>query len=119
MRTLAIRPLVECENPSAYLRTAMVRLAANHRRRLGRQRRAEARLDRAEALRDPVYPSDLDELRRLDARDRAVLYLVLVDGLHYRDAGVILGCTEEAARKRTTRALRRLRVELTEEVANE
>jgi DNA-directed RNA polymerase specialized sigma24 family protein len=77
-RALAVRPLAEFDDAGAYLRTTIIRLASNHRRRLGRQRRAYQRaLGGGEQHSD--YPSDLDDLRRLGVRDRAVLYLALVE----------------------------------------
>ena len=79
IRTLAIRPLRDCDNPGAYLRTAIVRAASNQRRRLGRQRRAYLRVPRdSGARRAAEYPSDLDDRRRLHPRDRALLYLAVV-----------------------------------------
>lgn len=114
VRTLAVRPLAECDDPGAYLRTVIVRLASNHRRSLGRRGRALARLDATEAS-PPEYPSDLDDLRRLPPEDRAVLYLVVVERRAYADAAQVLGTSEAAARARASRALRRLRVELTSE----
>jgi RNA polymerase sigma-70 factor, ECF subfamily len=113
-RTLAVRPLSDCEDPAAYLRTAIVRLASNHRRSFGRRRRALARMSSTEAD-SPSYPSDLDDLRRLAPEERAVLYLVFVEGRSYAEAARVLGCKEPAARARSSRALKRLRVELTAE----
>jgi RNA polymerase sigma factor (sigma-70 family) len=110
-RTLAVRPLCECDDAAAYLRTTIVRLASNHRRSLGRRGRALSRLSATGA--DPTaYPSDLDDLRRLSPPDRAVLFLVVVENRSYADAATIVGCSEQAARARASRALKRLRVEL-------
>ena len=114
VRTLAIRPLRDCDNPGAYLRTAIVRAASNQRRRLGRQRRAYLRVPPG-ARGAAEYPSDLDDLRRLHPRDRALLYLAIVEGQPYREIARVLECSEEAARARAARALHRLRVELREE----
>ena len=116
VRTLAIRPLRDCDIPGAYLGTAIVRAASNQRRRLGRQRRAYLRVPRdSGARRAAEYPSDLDDLRRLHPRDRALLYLAVVEGQPYREIARVLECSEEAARARAARALHRLRVELREE----
>jgi DNA-directed RNA polymerase specialized sigma24 family protein len=114
-RTIAIRSLSELENPGAYLRAAMVRLAANERRSLSRRRRAYTRSVQSDATR-VGYPSDLDDLQRLHPRDRAVLYLSVVEGLPYREIAALVGCTEEAARARAARSLRRLRAEVGEEL---
>jgi DNA-directed RNA polymerase specialized sigma24 family protein len=116
VRVLSRGPLSDLDDAHAYLRTTIVRLAANSRRRLGRGRRAWSRLGASEATGDDRYPSDLDELRRLAPADRAVLYLSLVEGHTYREAAVILGCTEVAARARASRALRRLRTCVREEL---
>jgi RNA polymerase sigma factor (sigma-70 family) len=107
-RLLAVRPLSECDDPGAYLRTAIVRIASNHRRSLARRRLAFARLT-PEELDPPSYPSDLDDLRRLSPDDRAVLYLVVVEQRPHAEVGLMLGCTETAARRRFSRALGRLR----------
>ena len=117
-RALAIAPLSERENPGAYLRTAIVRLASNQRRWLARRRRAFTRAAPAPDANQASYPSDLDDLRRLPPRDRAVLYLSLVEGHAYREIGDVLRCSEQAARARASRALRRLRADLREEIAD-
>jgi RNA polymerase sigma-70 factor (ECF subfamily) len=118
-RTLALRSLSEYEQPSAYLRTAVVRIASNHRRRLGRRRRAYSKVPSSDAVNAAAYPSDLDDLRRLHVRDRAALYLSVVEGYSYEDIAEVLRCSEQAARARVSRALRRLRVDLREEIGNE
>ncbi|MEO8694115.1 MAG: sigma-70 family RNA polymerase sigma factor [Acidimicrobiales bacterium] len=113
-RALRHGPLVRLENPGAYLRTAIVRLASNGwRGRLTRDdaHRRLAASDTGEVV--DAYPSDLDELRRLDARDRALLYLSVVERRPYAEIAALLGMAEPAARKRSSRALARLRRELT------
>jgi RNA polymerase sigma-70 factor (ECF subfamily) len=60
-----------------------------------------------------AYPSDLDELRRLGPDDRAVLYLSLVEGRTFAEIAVLVGISEAASRKRSSRALARLRNDLT------
>jgi RNA polymerase sigma-70 factor (ECF subfamily) len=107
-RVLAAGTLEELDDPGAYLRTVMLRLASNHRRSLGRRRRALTRLSVADDE-QPAYPSDLDDLRRLAPADRAVLYLVIVEGSPYAEVARVLGCSEEAARARGSRALKKLR----------
>jgi DNA-directed RNA polymerase specialized sigma24 family protein len=113
-RTLAVRSLAACDDPGAYLRTAILRLAANHRRSLGRRRRALTRLNPPEGA-SPTYPSDLDDLRRLAPVERAVLYLSVVEGRSFGEIGALIGSSEQAARARSSRALKRLRIELTTE----
>jgi DNA-directed RNA polymerase specialized sigma24 family protein len=110
-RSLRIAPLTSLDDPGAYVRRSIVRLAANERRRLGRRRLAMARL----ASRDhgggtgDAYPSDLSDLLRLEPEDRAVLWLAEVEGASYAEVAAVLGCTEGAARTKASRARRRLR----------
>lgn len=111
-RVLGAGSLTSLDDPGAYLRTVMLRLASNHRRSLGRRRRALTRLAVVDSD-GPAYPSDLDDLRQLPPKDRAVLYLVVVERGSYAEAARILGCSEEAARARGSRALRRLRKAMT------
>jgi DNA-directed RNA polymerase specialized sigma24 family protein len=118
LRTLAIRPLCEYEDPASYLRRSIVNLASNQRRWLGRRRRALARLTPA-SHEHAVYPSDLQELLRLKPLDRAALYLTVVEDRSYCEVADVLGSTETAVRARVSRALRRPRVELDVEVRDE
>jgi RNA polymerase sigma-70 factor (ECF subfamily) len=62
-----------------------------------------------------VYPSDLAELARLEPSDRAAVYLSVVERRSHREIAAILGCSEDASRQRVSRALERLRSELTAE----
>ena len=105
----------------AYLRQVMVRLSSNHRRRLGRSRRA---LDRLVRLDDAVagtsatadaYPSDVSFLDVLGPEARAVLYLHEVDGLDFRGVAEQLGLRESGARQLAARARRQLRHHLKED----
>jgi RNA polymerase sigma-70 factor (ECF subfamily) len=113
-RVLAKGSLVSVDDAGAYLRTVILRLASNHRRSLGRQRRALTR--HTVVVTDaPDYPSDLGDLRRLPPADRAVLYLVAVERAPYSEVARVLGCSEEAARARGSRAQRKLRKTLTPE----
>ncbi len=113
VRTLAVTRLCDLDDAGAYLRTAIVRVASNRRRSLGRRRRW---LTSAQALTAtsvvPAYPSALDDLRRLEPGERAVLYLSVVEGRPYREIADVLGCSVEAARARASRATRRLRAQL-------
>jgi DNA-directed RNA polymerase specialized sigma24 family protein len=115
VRALSVHSLAEFDDPGAYLRTTMVRLASNHRRRLGRRHRALQRAAAATAVSVVEYPSDLDDLRRLSPPDRAVIFLSVVEGLAYDEIGAVLGCSAQAARTRASRALRRLRADMMEE----
>jgi RNA polymerase sigma-70 factor (ECF subfamily) len=57
----------------------------------------------------PEIPELLNVLKR---RDRDVLVLRIVHGLGFRDVAAALGISEEAAKKRAQRALRRLRARM-------
>jgi len=57
----------------------------------------------------PQIPELLNVLGR---RDRDVLVLRIVHGLGFREVGAALGISEEAAKKRAQRALRRLRASI-------
>ena len=63
----------------------------------------------------PEYASDLSDLLRLQPADRALLYLIEVEGRQYAEAASLLGVTEEAARTRAGRARHRLRLHIIEE----
>jgi DNA-directed RNA polymerase specialized sigma24 family protein len=98
-RTLAARSLASLDSPLAYLRTAVVRVAMNRKRS---QSRASARVARYVAGQDvavDTYPSDLAELLRVPVKARALLYLTIVDGCTYAEAGAIVGLSEAAAPK--------------------
>ncbi len=87
-------------------------MASNQRRSFGGRDRAFTRSYAAGVDAD-TYPSDLADLRRLPPFDRAVLYLSIVERRSARETAVALGSTEQAVRARSSRALRRLRAELT------
>jgi DNA-directed RNA polymerase specialized sigma24 family protein len=114
-RTLAARSLAGIDDPEAYLRTAMIRVASNLARGA---RRSDARLRRELPAGDvvDVYPSDLDDLMRTSPRARAVLFLTVIETHSYREAAEIVGCSEAAARQIASRALREMRAELRAEV---
>jgi DNA-directed RNA polymerase specialized sigma24 family protein len=65
------------------------------------------------------YPSDLDDLLRLPARTRALLYLVEVEGRPIADAAAIVEMSGANARVVLMRARRRLRSELDMEASSE
>ncbi|MBI2168223.1 MAG: sigma-70 family RNA polymerase sigma factor [Actinobacteria bacterium] len=107
-RALRRHPLSEYTDPGAYLRRAIVNLASNTRRWLGRTRRALARLTPVEAV-DPDYPSEMQALLALPPVARAVLYLVEVEGWSFAEVATELQMSEPAARARASRARRQLR----------
>ena len=111
-RTLRHHALCDLDDPGAYLRRAIVNLAANHRRGLARWRSAVARLGRTDEARSAEYASDLADLLRVAPGARAVLFLVEVEGHSYAEAAQLLEISEEAARARAARARRRLRLDI-------
>ncbi len=115
LRAVRARRLSELDNPQAYLSRAIVNIASNERRSLGRMRRALHRVD-APAGVDDSYPSDLDDLEALDPRSRAVLYLAEVEGYDFETVGQMVGVRSAHARKIAERSRRRLR-QLVEEGA--
>jgi RNA polymerase sigma-70 factor, ECF subfamily len=109
------RGLDGIDNLDAYLRRAVVNLSSNERRRWNRRQRAFGRhgvLDVAAVT--PTYV-DVADLFHLPPDLRAVLWLAEVESWTYAEIGSLLGCTEDAARTRASRARRRLRGHLTEE----
>jgi DNA-directed RNA polymerase specialized sigma24 family protein len=99
VQTLLRGPLSSFDDPEAYLRVVIVRLVSNHRRRLGRRRRALVRgLGGTENSETPSYPSELHDLMRVSPIDRAVLYLALVEQRSFREIGDLVGCSEQAPR---------------------
>jgi len=111
-RTLRSHRLIDLDDAGAYLRRAIVNLAANRRRSMARFRGAIARLDRVDEAQVVEYGSDLAELLRLDPQARALLFMVEVEGHSYSEAAAVLGISEQAARARAARARRRLRADL-------
>lgn len=95
----------------AYLRRAIVNVAANERRRLGRGRRALLRIqgDASRPARDD-YPSDLAFLDELPPRARAVLFLHYVEGRSFEQIAEQLGPRSAAVRQAASRARHQLRI---------
>jgi RNA polymerase sigma-70 factor (ECF subfamily) len=101
-----------------YLRRAIVNLATDERRRRGRSATALQRLGASRGSAD-TYPSDLEDLMRLQPRVRALLFLVEVEGHQVADAAELVDMSHSNARVALMRARRRLRAELTLEASNE
>ena len=108
VRFLATGRWRSIDDVQAYLRRTIVNLAANERRRLGRQRSAVAREGPALST-TASYPSDLDDLEHIEPQSRALLFLVEVEGASVTEAAAAVGCSSVAARARLSRARRRLR----------
>lgn len=109
----------DLDHPAAYLRKTILNAAHAHNRGRGRWRKAMAKYAAsADAFASPGYPSDLDELLRLPPRERAALYLHEVEGYRFSEIGPMLGCSEGAARKASSRGRkdlsRVLRTEVTQ-----
>ncbi len=96
----------------AYLRRTIVNLASNERRRMRRADAAAQRLGAGDdgGKRRDSYPSALGDLLALDPRDRALLYLVDVDGYSAKDAAALVGINAAAARMALSRGRRALRI---------
>ena len=111
-------PIGGVDDLGAYLRRSMLNLAANHRRRLGRSRRAMTRLtaDTASSAADH-YPSDLGDLAALRPEARAVLYMQHVEGMSTLSIAVELGLGHAAVRQMAVRARRTLRNQIHDEEA--
>ena len=103
VRVLRKSSLTELDNPLAYLRKTIVHLAAYQRRSLGRKRKALVRLSTQEGS-WPSYPADIEAILDLPPRQRAILYLVEVEGVPYAEVAEQLGMTTMAARAMANRA---------------
>ncbi len=107
------RSLSELDHPVAYLRKTILHVAAGHYRRMGRRRLAQSRYAASTSGgATPDYPSDLADLYRLSPRARAVVYLHEVEGYRFSEIGLMLGCSDVAAKKAGSRARKRLAVAL-------
>lgn len=108
-RTLSKVALTQLQEPGAYLGRAIMNLAANERRRLGRLRIALQRLASPSGSVQSEYSADVAMLVLLPPHVRAVLWLVDVEGHSFEQAAAFLGCSASAARARASRGRRRLR----------
>ena len=115
IRVLRRGGLGELQDPGAYLRRVILRLAVDDRRSFGRRVRALRRLAGSGSV-TSSYPSDLSDLDRLDPVDRAVVYLGDVEGMQQSAIGELLGISHQAVRSRASRARRRLRADIEEEI---
>lgn len=111
VRTLAKRQLTELTNPIAYLRRTIVNLASNQRRRATRRRRAMERLG-GDEHQLPSYPAHVEAILDLPPRQRAILYLVEVEGVPYAEAADQLGISTVSARQLASRARKKARTAL-------
>jgi DNA-directed RNA polymerase specialized sigma24 family protein len=101
-----------------YLRRTIVNLSTDERRRSTRANGALRRIGPSAGDTDS-YPSDLEDLMRVEPRVRALLYLVEIEGAPIADAAALVGMSNSSARVALMRARRRLRAELTVEANGE
>jgi RNA polymerase sigma-70 factor (ECF subfamily) len=113
-RVLRRGRLSDLPYPVAYMRRTLTNLASNHRRSLGRRRKALTRL-RGSEIEHPHYPSDIAELLELSPRARVTLYMRVIEGHSFTEIAEVLGCTEVAARGLEARAKRSLRAVVQQE----
>jgi RNA polymerase sigma-70 factor (sigma-E family) len=104
-------------NVGAYLRRTALNVWKNRLRRLMVERRARAR--RPDLPPEPSSTEDRDLLwsavRRLPAGQRACLALRFYEDLSERETAEVLGCSIGTVKSQTSRALARLRKELSDE----
>jgi RNA polymerase sigma factor (sigma-70 family) len=101
-----------------YLRRTIVNLATDQRRRNTRTTNVVHRLGATAGDADS-YPSDLEDLMRLQPRVRALLFLVEVDGYPIAEAAELVGMSHSNARVALMRARRRLRSDLSMEATGD
>jgi RNA polymerase sigma factor (sigma-70 family) len=116
-RTLARHRLSELDHPEAYLRRAIVNVATSGLRRRRPWERARSRVAQRDEINQPV-PSDLADLERLAPVDRAVMWLVFVEGHTHREAAELLGISEQASRSRASRSRLQLKHSIRSEEVN-
>ena len=109
--------LIGLEHPAAYLRRTILHLAQDHVRSEKRRRRAWVRLG-AEQAEVPSYSWELDQLRLVSPKSRAVLYLRVIEGWPYEDIARMLGCSQTSARVAASRGKRQLESVLSREVTD-
>jgi DNA-directed RNA polymerase specialized sigma24 family protein len=119
LRTLRVHPDLDLDDPGAYLRRAILSVAMNRSKAAARWRLIAHHLASQIAAPATSFPSDLEDLLRLAPQTRALLFLTIVEGHTHAEAAAIVGCSESAARARSSRGLRKLRAELIEEARND
>ncbi len=116
VRLLSAPPLQETQRKSYLYRTA-TNLVVDHRRAQSRHRRwwqMAPRRSEAEAA-DPELSSDMERLfARLEAPDRALLWLAYVEGAAHREIAEILQLREKSVKVLLYRARRKMEAILQE-----
>jgi RNA polymerase sigma-70 factor (sigma-E family) len=100
------------ENMGGYLRTVVVNLCKDQRRRLGLERQARGAAQ--VAAREPEIDETWAALHRLPFHQRAVLVLRFYEDLSEAEIGRVLDCRTGTVKSRLHRGLARLRRELSE-----
>lgn len=111
VRVLSRRNLADLDQPLAYMRRVISNLASNERRSHARRRKALQRLSTDEGWM-PSYPADVEAILDLPPRQRAILYLVEVEGMPYAEVANELGISTAAARTTASRARKKARMAL-------
>lgn len=109
LKTLRRGPLSSIEAPAAYLRRAILNLAVDSHRTAGRRSFALSLLAHDQRTTEQSGQATPEVLDLLQARDRALLYLVDIEGYSLKEAGRLLGISHTAARSRASRARHCLR----------
>jgi RNA polymerase sigma factor (sigma-70 family) len=112
------RPGRDIRELGPYLRRMIVNLATDERRHSSRTNGVLRRIDTPLTATDS-YPSDLEDLMRVQPKVRALLYLVEIEGQPVGEAADVVGISNSSARVALMRARRRLRSELTLEANGE
>lgn len=97
------------------MRRTIVNLAKDHNRSEARRRVAWAKVDVATSV-ESNYSWELEELREVPPKSRAVLYLRIIEGWPFNDIAEMLGCSQVSARVAASRGKRQLEAALSKEV---
>jgi len=115
LRTIRSRDsLMALDNPGAYLRRTIVNLARDQQRSEARRRTAWSKMG-SPSQDVSHYTWELEELRLVSPKSRAVLYLRIIEGWPYADIGEMLGCSQISARVAASRGKRQLEAVLSKE----
>ena len=109
--------LTGLDHPGAYLRRTILHLAQDHQRSERRRYRAWVKLG-SEQAGVPAYSWELEELRLVSPKSRAVLYLRIMEGWPYEDIARMLGCSQSSARVAASRGKHQLESVLSREVSD-
>jgi RNA polymerase sigma-70 factor (ECF subfamily) len=109
--------LLGLDHPRAYLRRTILHLAQDRQRSERRRRRAWVKLG-AQRAEVPAYSWELEELRLVSPKSRAVLYLRIIEGWPYEDIARMLGCSQISARVAASRARQQLQSVLSKEATD-